>query len=32
MDFLLDLLFSFVFELLPSIIEERRRRPRAPEE
>ena len=32
MDFLLDLLFSFVFEFLPSLIEERERRPRAPEE
>jgi len=32
MDFLLDLLFSFVFEFLPSMIEERGRRARAPEE
>jgi hypothetical protein len=32
MDFLLDLLFSFVFEFLPSLLEERGRRPRAPEE
>jgi hypothetical protein len=32
MDFLLDLLFSFVFELLPSLLEERPRRPLAPEE
>jgi hypothetical protein len=33
MDILLDLLFSFVFELLPSLfLEEKGRRPRAPEE
>ena len=32
MDFLLDLLLSFVFECLPSLVEEKGRRPLAPEE
>ncbi len=32
MDVLFDLLFSFVFEFLPSLLEERGRRPHAPEE
>lgn len=32
MDFLFDLLLSFVVELLPSLLEKRGRRSRAPEE
>ena len=32
MEFLFDLLFSFLFEFLPSIIEDKGRRPRSPEE
>jgi len=32
MDFLFDLLFSFVFEFQPSLLVEKGRRPRSPEE
>jgi hypothetical protein len=32
MEFLLDILFSFLFEFLPSIVEHKGRRPRSPEE